>query len=45
MEIFQAEKNERAYKLKELKHICKEFEFTNGMFKGSLAESRKVARK
>ena len=32
-----ARKNERAKALKELKRLCKEFGFTAGMFKGSLA--------
>ena len=34
-------KNERANALKEVKRLCKEFGFTAGMFKGSLAEGRK----
>ena len=34
-------KNERANALKKVKRLCKEFGFTAGMFKGSLAEGRK----
>ena len=34
-------KNERASALKEVKRLCKEFGFTAGMLKGSLAEGRK----
>lgn len=34
-------KNERVNALKELKHLFKEFGFTAGMVKGSLAEGRK----
>jgi hypothetical protein len=36
-----AKKNERANALKEVKRLCKEFGFTAGMLKGSLAEGRK----
>ena len=35
-------KNERANALKEVKRLCKEFGFTAGMLKGSLAEGRKT---
>ena len=38
----EAKKSERTNALKEVKGLCKEFEFTAGMLKGSLAEgSRK----
>ena len=37
----EANMNERANALKEVKHPCKEFGFTAGMLKGSLAEGRK----
>ena len=36
----EAKKNERANALKEVKRLCKEFGFTGGMLKGSLAEGR-----
>ena len=36
----EAKKNERANALKEVKRLCKEFDFTAGMLKGYLAESR-----
>ena len=38
----EATKNERAYALKEVKRLCKEFGFSAGMLKGSLAEGRKT---
>lgn len=38
--MVEANKNERANTLKEVKRLCKEFEFTAGMLKGSLAEGR-----
>ena len=38
--MFKAKKNERAYALKEVKRLCKEFGFTAGMLKVSLAEGR-----
>jgi len=41
--MIETKKNERANALKELQRLCKEFGFTAGMLKGSLAESRKVA--
>tara|TARA_Y100000389_G_C17121263_1_gene345539 strand:- start:309 stop:425 length:117 start_codon:yes stop_codon:yes gene_type:complete len=34
-------KSERANALKKVKRLCKEFGFTAGMLKGSLAEGRK----
>jgi hypothetical protein len=40
-QMVEAEKNERANALKEVKRLCKEFGFTAGMHKGSLAEGRK----
>ena len=39
--MVEAKKNERANALKEVKCLCKEFGFTAGMLKGSLAEGRK----
>ncbi|MDA9868442.1 hypothetical protein N9D67_01160 [Gammaproteobacteria bacterium] len=39
--MIEAKKNERAYALKEVQHLCKEFGFTAGMLKGSVAEGRK----
>ena len=40
-QMVEAKKNERANTLKEVKRPCKEFGFTAGMLKGSLAEGRK----
>ena len=40
-QMIEAKKNERTNALKEVKHLCKEFGFTSGMLKGSLAESRR----
>ena len=40
-EKVEAKKNERVNVLKEIKRLCKEFGFTAGMLKGSLAEGRK----
>ena len=37
--MIEAKKNERT-KLKEVKRFCKEFGFTAGMLKGSLAKGR-----
>ena len=34
----EAKKNEHANVLKEVKRLCKEFEFTAGMLKGALAK-------
>ena len=39
--MVEAKKNERSNALKEVKRLCKEFCFSAGMFKGSLAEGRK----
>ena len=39
--MVEAKKNERANTLKEVKRLCKEFGFTAGMLKDSLAEGRK----
>ena len=36
----EAKKSERTNALKEVKRLCKEFGFTAGMLKGTLAESR-----
>ena len=41
-QMVAAKKNERANALKEVKRLCKEFGFTAGMLKGSLAEGRKA---
>ena len=38
--MIEAKKNERANALKEVKCLCKEFGFTAGMLKGSLAKGR-----
>ena len=38
--LFEAKKSERANALKEVKRLCKEFGFTAGMLKGSLAKCR-----
>ena len=40
-QMVEAKKNERANAPKEVKRLCKEFGFTAGMLKGSLAEGRK----
>ncbi len=40
-QMAKAKKNERAEALKTVKRLCKEFSFTAGMLKGSLAEGRK----
>ena len=45
MRIVEVENNERANALKEVKRLCKEFGFTAGMLKGSLAEGRKAKEK
>ena len=39
-QMAEAKKNERVAALKEAKRFCKEFGFTAGMLKGSLAEGR-----
>ena len=41
-QMFEANKNEHANALKDVKLVCKEFGFTSGMHKGSLAEGRKT---
>ena len=41
LKIIEAKKNVRTNALKEAKRLCKEFGFTAGMLKGSLAEGRK----
>ena len=38
--MVKAEKNKLAKALKEVKRLCKEFGFTAGMLKGSIAEGR-----
>ena len=40
-QMLEAKKNERAEAQKTVKRLCKEFSFTAGMLKGSLAEGRK----
>ena len=40
-QMVKAKKSERTVALKKVKELCKEFEFTAGMLKGSLAEGRK----
>ena len=40
-QMVEAKKNERANALKEVKRLRKEFGFTAGILKGSLAEGRK----
>ena len=40
-QMIEAKKNECSKALKELKRLCKEFVFTAGMLKVSLAEGRK----
>lgn len=40
-QMVEAKKNERAKALKEVERLRKEFGFTAGMLKGSLAEGRK----
>jgi len=40
-QMVEAKKNERTAALKKVKELCKEFGFTAGMLKGSLAEGRK----
>ena len=39
--MFEANKNERSYALKEVKRLCKGIGFTASMLKGPLAEGRK----
>jgi len=40
-QMAEAKKNERTNALKKVKELCKEFDFTAGMLKGSLAKGRK----
>ena len=40
-QMVEAKKNERANALKEVKRLCKEFEFAASLLKRSLAEGRK----
>ena len=44
-QIAEAKKSEKAEALKTVKRLCKEFGFTAGMLKGSLAEGRKPKAK
>ena len=44
-QMAEAKKNERTNALKEVKRLCKEFGFTSGMLKGSIAEGRKPTEK
>ena len=43
-QIETAKKNERAEALKTVKKLCKEFEFTAGMLRGSLKDTRKMKK-
>ena len=40
-QMAEAKKNERTDALKKVKELCKEYSFTAGMLKGSLAEGRR----
>ena len=40
-QMAEAKKNERTDALKKVKELCKEYSFTAGMLKGSLANGRK----
>ena len=40
LQMVETKKDERTNALKEVKRLCKEFGFTAGMHKGSLAEGR-----
>ena len=44
-QIVEAKKNERTNAPKEVKRLCKEFGFTAGMLKGSIADGRKSKSK
>jgi len=39
--MVEIKRNRRANALKEVKRLCKDFDLTAGMLKGSLAEGRK----
>ena len=39
-QMIEAMKNEHANALKQVKRLCKEFDFTAGILKGSLAKGR-----
>ena len=41
LQMIEAKKNKHANALKEVKRLCKEFGFTAGMLKGSLAQGGK----
>jgi len=43
-QMVEAKKNKSSAALKEAKPLCKEFWFTTGMLKGSLAEGRKLKK-
>ena len=45
IQIAEAKKSEKAAALKTVKKLCKEFGFTAGMLKGSLAAGRKAKEK
>ena len=40
-QMVEIKRNRRANALKEVKRLCKDFDLTAGMLKGSLAEGRK----
>ena len=40
-QMAEAKKSERSVALKKVKELCKEFDFTAGMLRGSLVEGRK----
>ena len=44
-QMAEAKKSERTNALKEVKRLCKEFGFTAGMLKGSIADGRKLKEK
>ena len=44
-QMVEAKKNERANAQKEVKRLCKEFGFTDGMLKGSLSTGQMIAGK
>jgi hypothetical protein len=41
-QMAEAKKNERTNALKDVKRLCKEFDFSAGMLKGALAKGRGV---
>ena len=44
-QMSEAKKDERANAMKEVKRLCKEFGFTDGMLKGSLSTGQMIAGK